>query len=70
MTACSDLRWGQPRDLPKRKRVGTGDAPLLGDEPSEVEDDSEDDVEGVMTGDPKETTVEGETVNGNTQDDG
>ena len=43
MTACSDLRWGQPRDLPKRKRVGTGDAPLLGDEPSEVEDDREDD---------------------------
>ena len=69
MTACSDLRWGQPRDLPKSKRVGTGDAPLLGDEPSEVEDDSEDDVEGVMTGDPKETTVEGETVNGNTQGD-
>ena len=28
---------------------------LLGDEPSEVEDDSEeDDIEGVMTGDPKE----------------
>ena len=70
MTACSDLRWGQPRDPPKRKRVGTGDAPLLGDEPSEVEDDSEDDVEGVMTGDPKEMTVEGETVNGSTQDDG
>ena len=69
MTACSDLGWGQPRDLPKRKRVGTGDAPLLGDEPSEVEDDSEDDVEGVMTGDPKETTVEGETVNGDTQGD-
>ena len=43
--------------------------PVLGDEPSEVEDDSEDDVEGVMTGDPKETTVEGETVNGDTQGD-
>ena len=42
---------------------------MLGDEPSEVEDDSEDDVEGVMTGDPKETTVEGETVNGDTQGD-
>ena len=34
MTACSDLRWGQPRDLPKRKRVGTGDAPLLGVQPA------------------------------------
>ena len=28
---------------------------LLGDEPSEVEDDSEDDIKGVMTGDPKES---------------
>ena len=28
---------------------------LLGDQPSEVEDDGEeDDIEGVMTGDPKE----------------
>ena len=42
---------------------------LLGDEPSEVEDDSEDDIEGVMTEDPKEMTVEGETVNGDTQGD-
>ena len=43
---------------------------MLGDEPSEVEDDGEeDDIEGVMTGDPKETTVEGETVNGDTQGD-
>ena len=41
---------------------------LLGDEPSEVEDDGEeDDIEGVMAGDPKEETVEGETVNDSTQ---